>query len=303
MPATIPEHKIEVRMGDRRLELGGPYIGEMRSSNDLLGNREVLRARMAEDGYLLIRGLHDAEAVLKARRAFLERLQEAGRLDPSAPMMDGVIKEGERGSTGPMNGLPAFLDVVNAPRLMDFFSWYLGGPAMTYDFKWMRAIGCGDFTGAHCDVVYMGRGTKNVFTTWTPFGHIGLDMGPLAVCHRSHCLESFAKVRGTYGKMDVDRDNVAGWFSKDPVEIVERFGGRWLTTAFAPGDALIFGMFTMHASLTNISNRFRLTSDTRYQLASEPADERWIGKKPIAHTVKGDKPFTSMEQARASWGL
>jgi hypothetical protein len=44
-------------------------------------------------------------------------------------------------------------------------------------------------------------------------------------------------------------------------------------------------MFTLHCSLDNQSpvNRIRLSSDSRYQLASEPADERWIGADPIAH--------------------
>jgi len=39
----------------------------------------------------------------------------------------------------------------------------------------------------------------------------------------------------------------------------------------------------IHASLDNQTNRFRLSSDSRYQLASEPADERWIGDKPPGH--------------------
>jgi hypothetical protein len=44
-------------------------------------------------------------------------------------------------------------------------------------------------------------------------------------------------------------------------------------------------MVTLHCSLDNQSpvNRIRLSSDSRYQLASEPADERWIGEEPIAH--------------------
>ena len=31
--------------------------------------------------------------------------------------------------------------------------------------------------------------------------------------------------------------------------------------------ALVFGMFTMHGSLDNVSNRYRLSCDTRYQRA------------------------------------
>ena len=65
----------------------------------------------------------------------------------------------------------------------------------------------------------------------------------------------------------------------------KKLGGRWLTTDYQLGDVLVFSMYTMHASLDNQTNQFRLSSDTRYQLASEPVDERWIGETPIGHGV------------------
>jgi hypothetical protein len=48
-------------------------------------------------------------------------------------------------------------------------------------------------------------------------------------------------------------------------------------------------MGTVHASLDNHSNRIRLSSDSRYQLASEPADERWVGAAPVGHGVGGKR--------------
>lgn len=53
----------------------------------------------------------------------------------------------------------------------------------------------------------------------------------------SHCPKE------TYGQMDVDRDKVTGWFSSDPVELVDRYGGQWQTVEFEMGDALIFSMY------------------------------------------------------------
>lgn len=120
------------------------------------------------------------------------------------------------------------------------------------------------------------------------------------------CLGSqhFAKVKATYGQLDVDRDNVIdGWLSKDPVDIVEKFGGKWATTNFSAGDVIIFGMFMLHASLINTTNRYRISSDTRYQLAAEPVDERWIGRRPKGHYAWGKTPGKSMEDARRMWGL
>ena len=66
---------------------------------------------------------------------------------------------------------------------------------------------------------------------------------------------------------------------------------------------LIFGMFTMHSSITNTSDRFRISSDTRYQLQSEPADERWIGRKPKAHYAWMQGETVPMEEARKKWGV
>jgi len=46
---------------------------------------------------------------------------------------------------------------------------------------------------------------------------------------------------------------------------------------------LIFDMYLVHGGLDNRSQRFRLSSDSRYQLASEPVDERWVGADPPGH--------------------
>jgi len=48
-------------------------------------------------------------------------------------------------------------------------------------------------------------------------------------------------------------------------------------------------MHTVHASLDNPSGHVRLSSDSRCQPASEPADERWIGKNPIGHSTAGKR--------------
>jgi len=41
--------------------------------------------------------------------------------------------------------------------------------------------------------------------------------------------------------------------------------------------------------LDNQTNKVRLSTDTRYQLASEPIDERWIGENPPAHGPAGKR--------------
>lgn len=293
--------RMKVKMGKYELEMGGPYLTELRDSNDIRHDFGALRQRMDEDGYILIRGFHEREQVLLARSEILRRLSDSGKLDPDSDPEEGVIGPGNKGSMygGTNTDNPEFLKVVNSPGVLRFFSEFLGGEAITYDYKWLRAVPHGESTGAHYDIVYMGRGTKNLYTLWTPFGDTPIEMGTLAVLLGSHKWEH---VRKTYGNMDVDRDKTEGWFSTDPVELVDKYGGRWATTTFEAGDAIFFGMFTMHNSTVNDTDRMRISCDTRYQLGSEPVDDRWVGKKPKAHDAGGGE-IKPIEQAKQEWGL
>ena len=277
--SSHPSFGKKYKIGNRELELGGKYLGLLRESTDAIEDLPALRNRLKEDGYLFIRGLHDRAQVLEARRKIIENVSAQGALDPQAPLMDGVIKPGTTRFSGDLNrliALPAYLDLVNAPRIMGFFERLLSGKALTLDIKLLRVFAQEDKTNAHYDIVYLGRGTKNLYTCWTPLGDVALEMGPLALCQGSNRFEQLIK---TYGQTDPEKDGTGGHLSDDPVDIVERYGGRWATAEFAAGDALILGMFTLHMSLLNSSNRFRISSDTRYQLASEPVDPRWM-KKP-----------------------
>lgn len=281
----------------------------LRESNDILDNADALRERMATDGYLLIRELHDKEAVLTARRQILEKLAVKGMIASDAPLVDGIFNPDypEPASTGSMGNkaltqTAAFKSVVEGKPVMDFFKQFLGGDARTFDFKWLRTAGPGSGSPIHYDIVFMGRGTQDLYSCWTPFGDVSLDMGPIVFCLGSN---RFEKVRATYGQSDVDRDLIEGHFSDKPLEIVEKFGGHWATTTFSAGDVIIFSMFLMHASLVNTSNKIRITADTRYQLASEPIDERWIGEKPKGHYAwkQENAQVESLEASRKRWGV
>ncbi|MCA0756443.1 phytanoyl-CoA dioxygenase family protein [Paenibacillus sp. N4] len=270
-----------VKVGSRELEMGGPHLTELRSSNDILHDAAALRERMKEDGFLLIRGFHDREKVLRARTGILEKMDRMGKLDRDTLLEEGVMADGSKSifMGGTNEDLPDLLDVLNGEHVISFFDRFLGEASLTYHYKWLRAVGTGDFTGAHYDIVYMGRGTPNVYTVWSPLGDISYEMGGLAVCLGSH---RFEELKQSYGKKDSDRDGI-GHYTDDPLVITEKFGGTWATTAFEAGDILIFGMYLFHCSLENTTNQYRISVDARYQSASEKVDERWSGKKPRGH--------------------
>ena len=79
------------RIGDRQFEAESRYLTlALRASNDLLDDPDALRRRLAADGYLMLRGLHEPAEVLAARRDILARMAEEGLLAPAHPLMDGV---------------------------------------------------------------------------------------------------------------------------------------------------------------------------------------------------------------------
>ncbi|MDP6359642.1 MAG: phytanoyl-CoA dioxygenase family protein [Planctomycetota bacterium] len=296
---------MKITMGEHELDLPGKCFDTMIESNDIYGDAESMRSRMEEQGYLLFRRVLNKDTVMNVRRQMMEVLSEEGLLDENYPAIDGVAKDpakgGFRGGSNRLTEAPAFVDLVRGGEVIEFFECFLGGEVRTFDYRWLRIAQPGKFTAMHYDVVYMGRGTKNLYTAWIPLGDVPIDEGALAVLEGSH---RFERIKETYGQMDVDRDNFQGSFSADPVEIVDRHGGQWKTTFYNAGDLLVFGMFTMHGSLTNLTDRFRLSSDTRYQLASDPVDERWIGENPKSHYAWGKEAApTPTEALRKEWGV
>ena len=301
---------MHITLGPTAVTFPSSDIAPLRDSSAWRGNSAGLLERFDEDGYLFMRGFHPRAEVQRARDAVVQRLAALGVLDSGDDGLDARRRPGTTSSMSqlqPVTRDAAVSDLLESPRLFEFFSTLFGEAATTYEFKWLRAVGEGGATGVHYDVVYMGRGSQRVHTIWTPFGDVPLDHGPLAVCAGSHRLESYARLRATYGQLDVDRDRISdnGWFTEDPLEVTRRFGGQWQTAAFAAGDVLVFGLYTLHASCTNTSDRWRISCDTRFQPAGDPLDERWGGAAPTGHTHFGHEgpQAETVADARKRWGL
>ncbi|MES2202602.1 MAG: phytanoyl-CoA dioxygenase family protein [candidate division FCPU426 bacterium] len=287
----------------RELDQSPEKFGVLRDSNDALQDPLELRKRMAEDGYLYLPGYLDKAQVMATRREMTGRLAAEGSLDPAFDPMEAVLKPGlplSLRSDLAKNNAPMH-ELLYTGRMMDFYRALLGGEVLHYDYTWVRAVAPGKGTPPHLDIVYMGRGTSNLFTAWVPIGDVTFDLGGLMVLEGSHRLK---RLKETYGQRDVDSycsnrpeaEKYAsgekwwnGWLSNDPVQLQKTFGGRWLTTEYKVGDLLTFSMFTIHASLDNPSKHVRFSTDSRYQLASEPADERWIGQSPPGHGKAGKR--------------
>lgn len=291
------------------LDTSPQAFGPLRASGDALSDMKELRWRFEQDGYLYLPGLLNRSEVLEARLEMLKKLDAAGCLDPDHPMEDGVAHaEFENAFMLELTkDNPPLLSVLYDGPMIDFYKRFLGGEVRHFDYTWCRSKPPGETTATppHYDIVFMGRGTQRLYTSWTPLGDMPIEMGGLMILENSH---RFEEVKADYGSLDVDayctnypdaaeiesgeklwQNANGGAYSLDAVATQAELGSRWLTTEYAMGDLLMFSMYTMHASMDNQTNRIRLSTDTRYQLASEPVDERWIGDNPIAHGLESKR--------------
>ena len=288
----------------QRLEHGAHAFGEL-SRTGRSEDPATLRARLVEEGYLYIPGFFEPADVLAVRGVLVERLAAGDWLAPGSAPMDAVAIPGVAIDMGVLSTELAddnepMRRLLYEGRMIRFYEELLGGPIRHFDFTWIRTATAGNPTKVHTDIVFMGRGTTNLYTSWVPYGDIPVEMGGLTVLERSHEDE---EIRDVYGRQDVDsycenlgqdpgdyeHPNANPYLTEDPASFRRRLGGRWLTADFRVGDLLVFGMYTAHGALDNRTDRVRLSSDSRYQLASEPIDDRWIGPNPAGHRKAGKR--------------
>jgi len=299
-----------IAFGESELEYPSDDFLPLRRSDDIADDTQALKERLAEDGYLYLPGYLDRDDVLAARQHILEYMDEQEGLEPGSRPLDGVMGEYGRGvplmGKSPITHCDEVSRVLESPRLFELYQRLHGEPIVTFDYKWLRAVGNAACTGVHMDHVYMGRGSDRLMTAWVPFDDLPLEMGVLTVIPGTNRLPEFERLRNTYGRMDVDKDGIAdGWFSKCPTEVTQNIGGTWHASPIRAGDVITFGMHLMHASTTNVTNKWRISCDVRFQPAGDPMDDRWIGKEPKGHDGRdyADVPARSMQEARAAWGV
>jgi len=287
------------------LDMDDDKVGLLRDSSDAADDLPELRRRFEEDGYLYLRDYLERDEVLQARSSITAHLASSGLLKEGTRPEDAICKEGATLEFMPQiaDESPEVQKLLYSGRLTNFYRKFYGEEIRHYDFTWLRAMGPGKGTNPHCDLPYMGRGTHKHMTCWLPYGDIPFSLGGLMVLEGSHkrmdLLENYVhRDVDSYCKNKPEQKERAekgewtfsGTLSHNPPILRNRFGGRWLTTEFRAGDILTFGMFLVHAAVDNHSeNRYRISSDSRYQRASEPIDDRWIGENPPGHSKAGKR--------------
>ena len=228
-----------------------------------------LCAIMARDGYLFMRGLAPIEAVLTVRRAALQLCDEAGWLDPSRDLMDGIVRPGIAPSgEGQPEYMAMYRRLLKTPLFHDFSALppfcaviakllaIAPGEVLTHPRRIGRVTfphNVGATTPAHQDHFYI-RGAVETYSCWAPLGDCPMELGGLAVWRGSHnrgFIEHTEHIHGAVGGRGV------------PVDETQT---EWHTSDFRAGDALIFHAFAIHKALPNLTeNQLRVSTDNRYQ--------------------------------------
>src|SRR5262245_44686842 len=159
------------------------YFAPMSDSSPLCGDAAALRARYAEDGYLLLRGVLPGDRVLSLRAAYLALF----RADDGT----GALPHGVAGH--PAHAFvrgEQFASFVAASELAAPAQALLGGPVTLLPRQILRHFrrGTAIASRAHRDLEYLDRGDADVVTTWIPVGDCPLATGGLIYLDSSHRL-------------------------------------------------------------------------------------------------------------------
>jgi len=235
-------------------------------STDIYHDAESLRRRMDSEGYLYIRGLLPKRLLEDVRLVWLERLFDAGCLDESCAIEEGVADP----ASFRVEPQPHYMRVVvdfyrhartheipHHPALLGLIGRIVEGPVLLHPLflgRFMFPNQVRYTTPAHQDWVPV-QGSENTYTAWIPLMDLPREMGGLAVCAGSHRagIYDFGPALGSSG-----------------IEITDPLPDAWRYNPFEQGDVLIFHSKTAHKGVPLRGRRLRLSLDARYQSVHEP---------------------------------
>ena len=288
--------------------LAADVRGELAESSELQDDPPRLRARLSEEGYVLLRGVVDRQVVMAARQEVFERLEGVGEILP--PAGEGIAS-GESLRRERETDLGVFWRSVSqgvrlrtathGPEMQAVMDLLVGEQAVAHDYLFLRPGPVGRSTSLHYDHPFFARGSDRVYTAWLALGDIPLEEGPLMVLEGSNRFADLVEqVRG----IDYDSsDSPTVQVLSDTAEFARQRGSRLLVSPFEAGDLIVFDMFTMHGSLDNHSpeGRVRLSCDVRWQPASDPVDPRYKGEDPPGTTGAGYGELNGAKPLNVDW--
>jgi len=290
------------------LKVPSSLLGSLKETNLKNKSDEQLRNSLNNDGYLLLREVIDKNDITKARNDVFEKLNDIDEL--TDPFYEGISSgrsrrdelHKDRGDFWEnVSNTKSLRKITNGNILQGVFSRIFGISSIGFDFIFLRAVSGGKFTHMHCDAGFFTRKTQKVLTCWLVFTDITIDKGPLFIIEGSH---KFSDIKTKYNGFDVDiHKHMKATIDTDPITFAKQRNSKILTTQFRPGDALIFGMYTVHGTFENYANdkKIRLACDIRFQPNNEIKDPRYFGPNPTGTTGAGYGELNSARPLNEDW--
>jgi Phytanoyl-CoA dioxygenase (PhyH) len=266
--------------------------GELTDSAGLLGDPGALRARMAEDGYLFLRGLLPTAEVARVRAEILAVCRAHGWLQPGGRGDAGHVDldascipadESYDALYGEVISLQSYNELAHAAPIVDLVQLLLqADDVIPRPAKRSHLIFPQDKAGAtppHQDFPHE-QGTEDAYTSWIPLGDCARELGGLAVWpgSRGRGVIRHGFVPGV-GGLGIRTDRIADV--------------TWLSTDYRIGDVLLFHSLTVHGALPNRTlDELRISADFRYQRASD---------RFAAHMLRPTGGRLDWEQVYAGW--
>ena len=285
-------------------------LGELKDTNLKNATDEKLRQSLNDNGYLFLRNVIEKNDITKARNDIFEKLKNVDELED--PFTEGIWSGRSRRDElhkdrgvywEDVSNTESLRKITNGNNLKSVFSRIFGISSIGFDFIFLRAVSGGKFTHMHCDAGFFTRKTQKVLTCWLVFTDITIDKGPLFIIEGSH---KFSDIKTKYKGFDVDiHKHMKATIDTNPITFAQERNTKILTTQFNPGDALIFGMYTVHGTFENYANdkKIRLTCDIRFQPHNELKDPRYFGPKPTGTTGAGYGELNSARPLNEDWHI
>lgn len=262
---------------------GSNRLGRLQETPDHeLQNRDALWDRIRDQGYLLLRNQIPAADVLAFRQYYFSRLADSGLVREGTEPVEGIasgdgIDPGlyRQALFGEIVSSQEYEALCTHPAVRDWFEWFLGADTHLHKRRILRHTqpgenGIGTATQAHYDLVYLREGTDRVLSMWIPLGDCPVDLGGLIYLEGTHHA-----IMAEEAERRLKRP--AASITADLPELADEYDSRWLVTDYAAGDVVVHSAHVIHAALDNVrtDGRMRLSTDIRYQRASDPIDWRW----------------------------
>lgn len=229
--------------------------GELEEANHLLNDHEALMRFHEEKGYVFLREVLDPASVAEARAAMFAIMERYEVVAPGAsePIWTGKAFPGGMEESEEFSGISRRL--VEHSGNMDLMARILGEPAAMVPIVQYRIYPPnGPVTGVHQDG-FFSPGIQNFKPVWMPLVDIDRSMGGLMVAvgqNKRGYFHNLAKAPR----------------SPIPEGVID--AKSWATTNYHPGDVLVIHPATPHGSRPNLSQRVRVSVDTRIQSANDP---------------------------------